>query len=239
MAHGFEDYGASKAARTVHATTDMAEESVRVGAVSSVDRRGNVIEYDDFEAATMKWSLEAGFGTTVKSNAYARSGDYSVNLRTGAVEGDANTLSKYIVYPVPSRLGFEIWYRDQGGMGRINLEAEVRDQVDTYDVRLRYDEETNRLEYYDAAGAWQEIDTYAFGPRNLVFWPMKLVYDVINHQYVRALFMNYEYDLTGIPARRSGAGAAPHVGVTIETITLIDFAWDIYVDDFIFTQNEP
>lgn len=239
MAHGYYDYGVSRAVPTVHATPDIAEGAVRQGAVSSVDRRGNVLEYDDFEAATMKWTLRPGVGVVAKSDEWARSGDYSIYLETGAETEDASEIGKSFAYPVPSNLGAEFWFLWDGTPMIIELLVEIRSATGQYAATIRYDTSTSTLEYYDSAGVWQVLETYPFTLQTNVFWPMKLVCNSINNEYVRVLFMEHEYNLTTIPMGVAGPAGTSYITVEIEIETLEDGGAVAYVDDVILTQNEP
>jgi len=239
MAHGYDDYGVSKAARTVHATPDLAEESVRLGAISSVDRRGNVIQYDDFEPATLKWDLTSLGTRTYKSDDQARSGDYSLFLTTLPIEGSTESGHILLAYPMASRFGAEMWFLWEGLDIIIRVVMTIRDITGEYEGSMRYNTATDTLQYYASGGPWTTLETFPFPLMTLTFWPMKIVCDAINHQYVRCLFADREYDLTTLPLDLVGAAGSSYVDASVSVETLVDDSPHMYIDDFIFTQNEP
>jgi len=239
MAHGTPDYGMTKETRTVHAVAEYGEAAIRQGAVSSVDRRGNVIEYDDFEAATMKWGFLLGLGVVQKSDNVARSSDYSVMIQPGPDAEDASGINKSFFYTVPSNLGAEIWFLWEVSPIRITLLMEIRDATGQYDATIRYNTNTNTLDYDAGGGVWVPLETYPFTLETDIFWPMKLVCNSINHEYVRCIFMENEYNLANIPMNVAGPAGTSYVTVEVEIEALEDGGALAYVDDFILTQNEP
>jgi len=239
MAHGYYDYGVSRKVPTVHASPDIAEGAVRRGAVSSVDRRGNVLEYDDFEDATLKWLLSHPTTRTFKSDTWARSSDYSIHLATLAETGSTASMAKGFGYPVPSRVGEEFWFLWDGYHLILTLQMLIRDNSGRYEASIRFNTQGRTLEYYDSGGVWQPIDTYAHTLSNKTFWPIKLVCDSINREYVRCMFIDMQYDLTTVPYRLVGPGGTSYLEAWLIIETLGNAVSHVYVDDFIFTQNEP
>jgi len=239
MPHGTPDYGMTKETRTVHAVAEYGEAAIRQGAISSVDRRGNVIWWDDFEAATMKWTSGAIGGIAAKSDTYARSSDYSFHLLTEATTNRLAGLDNSFMYPVVSRIGFELWFLPYELTGPFAVRTRPRDGTTRWQAEIRYDFGTGVLSYLADGGANVPIDTFTQHPDPDTWWPIKYVVDLINAEYVRCMFMDREYDLTGIPLWVVGGAGTPHVDIVIEVTSVNDEAQDIYIDDFILTQNEP
>ena len=67
-----------------------------------------------------------------------------------------------------------------------------------------------------------------------------MVIDWSNVVWNRVIFNETEYDMSGIALRSSAIGVgSPHVEIMAAHYTNINNNLSIYVDDAIFTQNEP
>jgi len=242
MAHGYYDYGVSREVKTVHATPDMAEQAVRVGAVSSVDRRGNVVEYDDFEPSTFRWtvlSIPGGYEPT-RSTDYANSGSFSVKMPLPPGANNGTFMNRCFGAQVTGKIGMEFKFTLESFVVYLDLSFEAATGVDSYLAYVRYNFNTRVMAYWDSTGAWQPLATN-IQLLNLpaFFHPMKLVADSQTGYYVRLIFDGVEYDMTQYRMQRTVPELRRFIATQIAFYNLGAVEHTHYVDDVIITQNEP
>ena len=111
MPRGQPDFGMYAAESVVAGLSDMAELAVRLGSISIFDRRGKVIDFDDFEGVLLKWrAVGAGLATAKFSSASAKSGSQSILLNVKAALPSTIELYRGIRPLLSKRLGLEIAY---------------------------------------------------------------------------------------------------------------------------------
>lgn len=206
------------------------------------DRRGNVIFWDSFEDGVSTWHL-APFGTG--SDAYlsaqrARYGAYSVKL-IGGSDGDRLAgMERYFPLPVTGKIGFEAHVAIAADVESVGLYTFYRTGTTQYFARVRWVLSTEDYEYFDSAGAWQDIDaTKSLQVDDAAFHAFKFVVDTSSWEYVRAFLDDEEYSLAGVGLNSAVAALPP--ALFVQVILYSDAAANgcAYVDDIILTQNEP
>ncbi|GAH83946.1 unnamed protein product, partial [marine sediment metagenome] len=88
MPRGQPDFGMYASASTIGSVSDLAELAVRLGSINIFDRRGKVIDFDDFEDVRKGWEFELlGGATAVRASTAPKSGSQHWILTTGGAGG--------------------------------------------------------------------------------------------------------------------------------------------------------
>ena len=219
-----------------------AELAAVISPAHRYDRRGNLVLLDDFSGGLQGWiaAYTGTGGAAVVSTVAARSAPYSIKLTTGQnAAGNAN-ISKYWPKPSTGRLGLEVSF------AAVSTDPEVRLRFYHYDganyhlFSIKYDFTDQDLQYLDNAAAWHTVaSSLAFYPNYTSFNTMKLVVNLANNTYERAMMNSGEYDLAGIDALTVVSATAPYLAFVVFADGDNSANYTVYIDDVILTQNEP
>lgn len=242
MPHGRPDYNATAGYKTTYRWSDLDELAARLGSPVTYDRRGDVLFIESFEKGDgmITWATAGAGSTAGLSLQRARTGQFSACLYTPAVVNPYARLTRRGTYPVASALGVEISFTHDFDFDNLELEVQVLDGAYLNDPFIRYSQTLQALQYRDAALNWVTIaGPLMLNANDMMFHTLKLVLDLTTNTYVRVLLNNLSYSLAGIPYRRLAAAVAAEARI-IFTAYGAGANWArSYVDDIIFTQNEP
>ena len=241
MVHTTQDYAGKYRQEIVYGSIDNAELSARQGINSFFDRRGNIVWYDDFEAAAaQKWkSGGIGGGGAALSTERAWMGNQSMKVTTNNVDTSYWTLSKYYSLPMERQMGAEVMFHISAEEPYILMVLSGYTGTHLNRAELMYDHEQVKLFYRDAADNWIELTVVDGISPTLEQWvPMKLVVDWDIGEYLRIFFGGTIYDMTGIPYYTFPSAITQKVITQLQVGTTADVAAIVYFDNFIFTQNE-
>ena len=244
MAHGAPDYGVSASKSTIYSLQDMAELAARLGSIVTFDRRGDVVWFDDFEDGIGKWRLDGiGTGNAQEwSSVTSRSRGFSLKLTSGSDSWRLSSAERLFAFPTLSKLGFEFSfsYPDEDQVAYLDLWVNIYDGVSLILADLEYNRASNTLAYLDENGDYVNLrtDIRLKGDATLTH-TFKLVLDPNKKEYVRAVVNERTYDLSGIGQQYQADDKSPHVAVAIVLMGVAAVNCIAYIDDFIFTQNEP
>jgi len=241
MVHTAPDYTMKYKQNTIYSVVDNAELVARSSKYFSVDRRGNVVWYDDFEtAASTRWVAVADtIGTAAPSTDRAWTGDTSMKIVTAAVVDDGVTVVKAFSGGFSHRAGVEIWFTITGGKPFVYLTLVGYSGTYYYEAGLRFNENNGRLYYENDTSAYTEItkDDHVYTDRE--HWvPMKVVVDWDLREYVRVIFGGTEYDLTGVPLYAVLSGLDQNIRPQFRADAATAAVATVYFDNFMLTQNE-
>jgi len=242
MAHGQPDFGMYTLAKTIYRMTDMGELAARLGSICTFDRRGDVIWLDDFEGPATSWALTPdGVGSLVHLSSDAfRSGSQSMLIRAGAAVDDCSIIANYFPFFVPSKLGLEISFTNDGANMGFLFNGYMYDGTKHYYFAIKYDGDTKVLSIYDKTEGWVPLGAKNLRVGSFMFHTMKVVVDFEILDYVRLLLNEAVYDISDYVMFSDDDDTLPSLyvscGVTNKTLAANPTS---YVDDFILTQNEP
>jgi hypothetical protein len=240
--HGTPDYGVTGSGVTVYQVADMGELAARLGSPITHDRRGDVIWWDDAECGIAKWApaYSGGTGTFATSTARARNGRCSFLITPFSGVNAAASMVTRRPYPALSRLGLECSLSMTGEARQIDIGIAVYDGVNLTFFNVRWDSSLERLEYQNAAAAFVVFATGVklYFAANL-FHTLKLVADPVNRRYHRLIVNEAAYDLRALVPPQSVSAINPHVDLIIREETLAVGPLGTYVDDVVYTVNEP
>lgn len=242
MVHGTPDWGRTNAPATIFQMNDLGELAVRLGSIVTHDRRGDVLWLDDFEATLNKWDESTiGTGAAIAIDTlWARNGAQSLHL-TG---GSDSLRRAFVAHTNPltglSNIGMELAVMFDGDFDNFTLDFSVFDGTDRLRGRLRYQDDTNILEYIDSSNNPVTLESsFVLAHFDSEFHVLKLVIDAVGRNYVRAIVDQTEYDLSGVNLHVSTSAGSPRIVASVEMISRSIFNDDCWVDDVILTQNEP
>jgi len=242
MAHGQPDFGAYAAKTIVGSLSDMAELAARLGSIVTFDRRGDVIDFDDFEGSTAKWNIvKSGDGAgAVISPKRARSGSFCFMLTSGMTLDHNVGIYRFLAYPVLSRMGLELSFGSPTNAGGWELVLHLRHDSVNYVALVVFTRATKELQIVYGDGDITLIDTLTDYPLMAYgFHTVKVVADFVTKKYVRLIIDDNFYDLSSYLLKVSAAAPLDFLSaVFIHTGDLIANK-DLHLDDYILTQNEP
>ena len=220
-----------------------AELAARLGSINMFDRRGDTVWMDDFEAATLRWfTLTDGGGAAVALTvSYVRNGAQSVKLTAGSGDNKYAIIGRTLSLPVMARLGFEASFTVHADLKRIAFSVDVYTGAHRHYIEIIYNIVDKTLTYLGTDGNPHSFVTdLELYKSARMFHTLKVVADYSTGKYIRCILDDQTYDISsysyyslvspaelarcdlGIGATNSKAGNP-----------------SIYIDNVIFTQNEP
>jgi hypothetical protein len=241
MAHTLPDFTTKYKLVKVFAHIDEAELAARLEGLSTMDRRGNLSWCDDFEAAAFSnWlNVPAAGGSIALATDRSWRGNQSLKTVTAALIGSQNPIEKSFCLSVEHTIGAEFMFLITTGKPLVRFTFTGYTGDLRFSASVRYNHNTNVLEYEDSAGVWQDL-LIADQVTTLyeTWFYLKLVVDWATGEFKRIIFCSTEYDMTGIPMI-----SVPDVSLKIMDVWLYSTAQTaaaatVYFDNFILTQNE-
>lgn len=219
----------------------MGELAARLGSINYFERRGEVVFMDDFEDSTLKWEV-TGTGTDhseVRSNATARSKNYSMKLTTGNAGGNIALMKHYHYMPKLKRLGFEYSFALGSDITLLYNLIYLYTKTAEYIVWMQYAPQSNRLQIVDVNNDIINVATSLdLKEGDLLFHTWKIVVDLDTEKYVRILLNDTEYDVSASFLKKTLGSYTPHMYLYIGVLNYASGNHYAYIDDVIFTQNE-
>lgn len=220
----------------------LSELASRLNAKQHYDNRGRQIWTDGAEEATVQWNvLLAGGGGVARSLLCAWRRAASVQLSQTGAALDMAGLTKTFYNPQTGRYGVEIaWSCDNAVLTTFFFYIVVYTGPGYWRGMIGYDAAVGQYFYTDDLGANIGTGQVPVLNSDRHYWhKMKLVIDVDNTEYVRALFDGQEHNLTGIPLQWFGIAGGPQIDVYMQIMGHATTPYNVYLDDFILTHLEP
>lgn len=221
---------------------DMSELAVRINAPLMLDRRGEIVWYDDFRNGLANWkSLIVGAGGSVAlyaSQSYHKG--FYVSLIAGTTSSKQTYIRSNLGNFVLGRLGFDVVFNV------INSPIDIQAQFDIYDGSFLYEA---YLKYKGTTHEWQVLDDGSsfitiltrqinFGT-NIIWFPIKLVYDLSTQNYIRFIVGNTETNINTIRFRKTVNTSTPQMQLTIAIDGDGTLNGALNIAQAIITQAEP
>jgi len=238
---------------TTYGLDDLGEHAVRLGSPHLWDRRGDTILLDSFEEGMGQcWhDVSGGAGSVDLVGAHAWQSAFSLKITTGSDDERFARIGYNHGYTVSSGLGLEFTFTipevvplpeptTAYWMWTIEQITLTEDRIGW----VRYNLREWTLEYYDLGGNWVEFAPLATGidisnrPSIDVWQTGKLVIDYFSLEYRRFILNDREWNLTGIPFYRGGAGGTPLLAFISRLEGQADENQVGYLDAVCLTQNE-
>lgn len=236
------DYHRLNANVIAYPVTDLGEVPARLGALPSIDRRGDVVFIDSFESGLAGWfTAVSGAGATAGlSAAGAASGRYSALLEGGSDLGGYAQIYRRRPLPPDVPVGLECALQIVEEVSAFTIALDRYDGATVTSWAVRYVQGTGAIEYLAAGPAWTVLaeDVDLFGPGG-VWNGLKLVIDPAFNKYVRVIVNDDEYDLSTADAVTGTNALAEHLSIGIVVFGGSGGSDAVRVDDVIMTYNEP
>lgn len=241
MVHGAPDNYNVKPMSSVYRLNDMAELAVRLGGLSSIDRLGEVLDYEDFTESLGKGTVVlSGTGAIAEiSGDKFRSAGYSLKMIGGSNSGQSAYYGIHLPYPVLSKFGFESWFYIDSNVKNIQLHFSHYNGSKERLYWIMFDVDNERLRYYDQDGNWQNIVTPVnFLSTNQPFLACKYIMDLNNNKFMRLRLLGNTYDLSDFLPYSSNDTTVPSIIMSVIIYSMPGENGIIYLDNMILTQNE-
>lgn len=227
---------------------DRAELAARLGGLSTFDRRGDVVWFDDFEGVQLKWSkifldTTGTLGLIARTTANPKSGKACCKLVTGATLNDWSFIEKYLALPAHIRFGVEVSFLlDTGTEQLFDIRMRVANGTNIYYSAVIANCSTNKITYLNSAGAQVAVADW-YPPKDTVnaktgYITAKFVIDYGLGKYVRAMVGNVAIDLSSY-ILQAVANTDYYLYISCGLKTLEGASHSCVVDDIIITKNEP
>jgi len=214
----------------------------RLGRVIPVDGRGNVIFIDDYEEGfSHVLTVKSGTGAAVElSTTETRFGAYSVKLIGGSDTSRLAVLRYYIGHRIVTTLGVEFSFRVSDNVESVQMAVLYYDGAKLHQGGLYYDPVNNNWQYLNSGATLSDLKTSRpLGELTSLFYPCKLVLNVVTDKYVRAIIPGGVEDMSALAIYTPTTATSPMIRVDIGITSITGTNGVAYVDGFIVTQNEP
>lgn len=242
MAHGLPDWTPSDIKETVYAVIDLAELAVRLGAVSSIDRLGNVLFFDDFSNGKEAWYEQlSGTGASIGvSSKYFKLGGFSLKLVGGSDSDKYAIANVESAFSIGYRFGAEYTFSVDSNVDYVIFPLWVRGSADGYLPKIKVDMTGDEILYLDSSEVWQSIVTPISICTDLYhFHTLKYVIDFQTGYYVRLIVDGVTYDLSAYVMPTYPPDPKTLIAAFIEVYSKNGVNGICHLDSVILTQNEP
>jgi len=238
---GQRDYGMYAPKEVTASISDMGEVAARLGSIVTYDKRGDVVDFDNFESPILKWGKISTAGSTIiHDSTYAASDTQSVKCETLAILNRVAGLWKQHYVIINQQLGVEISLRSFHERGSFILTLRYYRSGILTSAECKLDMETHKLWLLDSTNNFKEIAEVDIDQVIATsFMPIKLVADFSTGYYKRLLFGNTEYDISSelIYSGVTPTGDNLYIQAYFKATTLDQaIGW---LDNFVLTQAEP
>lgn len=242
MAHGAPDWGGTAPATIISNVQDLGELAARLRSVDTFDRRGNVVYADGFEQglAPYTFTVYGADSYYELTNAHSLVGRWSTHLYLGTAATPEIAISKSFGVGRVSQTGLEISFFPYNHYNRLLWDIDFYAGATFASFAVKYDTSTSELYYWSNLSTWVSFSpAFSLWSNDFAFHTAKLVVDLQHGKYVRFIFDDVQYDLSGILAPVAASMQARHLTTYMESRgDGVAFA-ETYIDNWIVTINEP
>ena len=220
---------------------DLGELAVRMGSGNIVDKRGEVVAWDDFRHGLSHWTTAvfgAGSSVTLTNDGRMQS-PYRVKLHTGTIASSYALIQRNLPFIHGKRYGIEVILSAMTEFLDILVENTFSDGTYIYRCGWKHTYATNTLAAKTGLSSYEDVDT-SIQINSVDDLPIiaKQIIDTENILYSYFRFGGNEYDVTGVP-------------IGTQTFSTLDYSFfriwlhgkataeaTIYVDSVGLTSNE-
>jgi len=242
MPRGQRDYGLYAPTEVTASVSDMGEVAARLGSIVIYDRRGIVVDFDNFESPVLNWeAANAAAGDYARlDSTNNRSGAQAVKLHSRNVAGAYAGIVKNVQPLASESLGMEISFdhlqTDCCLVAMIEYIGSTRHHL----AGIKLDFADNKLYVWDGNPDWVEAgDIPEMETENHLFYTLKFVVDFTTDMYKRVMLNLNEYDISNEACYGNDEVGVSIMITEIRSENLAAVGGDTWLDDWIFTQDEP
>jgi len=222
----------------------LSELAARLGSPMIFDRRGQIVWYDDFEAAVLKWVVNfGGTGSSVAldtTKAYRK--EQSIKLTAGSDGAMVAYITKQIPFAAQRKMGLEVTVATNVSAPPGTLEFILMQSTTASrrTAKLEWDYTNAVLRVWNSSGAYQTIVTpFGYLGDALTWFTFKFVIDFSTGYYQRVMYGDQLFDASAIQCQSAGGSYDPSLIIQIKNTGAAGTNRISWVDDVIITTNEP
>ncbi len=229
--------------RFAHYDLDTSEMAARLESIVTYNRSGRVVHIDKCTIGVRTWevSLYGANAAVGLDDGISFRHDKSMRLTAGSDQDARTVIAKNIPIWNLSKVGMEFTFALTGDPSNVIIALFYFDGTYSYDYSVGLFFDLTNMYYEKASGGWEKLDDLIDLTEKTQYWhTLKLVVDLVNHEYVKFMFDSDEWDLLGIPGHKSESDSPPHTEPTF-SVGGPGEGTNPYanVNDFIFTIDEP
>lgn len=242
LARGLPDYGIAAPKEVTGGTSDLGEVAARLGSIVTYDRRGDVVDFDNFDNSVLKWITDLqGTGAYVRLDSTSvKSGSQAVRLHTPNELAAHAYMSKYIPLLGQKSLGLETSFSYLSSDVTLRVTFWYYNGTQYAVASYRIDIAENNLSILLSDNTWEVITT-DIAELNFYhcFHTVKIVADFDTGKYKRVLIDDAEYDMSDKSMRIAASVTTRRLAITVQISNKVDTGGDVWIDDIIWTLGEP
>ena len=221
---------------------DLGELAVRLGSPVTYDRRGTVYWLTDFEEG-IEGTLNGGDGTgwEVRATHHHSVRGYLCARLTGGSTGNLTaSVGKRLSPALFTTYGLEVTFSCESDLSQVLVILQYNDGTTRHYTSLQIVPSTGEVDYRGSDGNYHllgYVDIDNDDPD--LFYTVKIVSDLITDQWVRVLFNQTEFDMTGIDIYTNADASQPRIEVTAGVISAAAHNGIAYIDSMIVTVGDP
>jgi len=221
---------------------DMGELAVRLGSPSVIDRRGEVVVWDDFRHGLSKWTYGVfGSGSAVSITADGRiTSAYRGKLTAGASGYTYAYIQRFFPLIVSDKYGFEIIFAINGGYNYIQIEFIISEGTSIYTFGWKHEAVGGKLSILASDGSYTLIGSN-INIATIDDYPVlsKMRVNILTGVYDTFRFSNTDYDVNGIILKKQVFSTIPYSYFRTWVFGNGSSASNYIVESFGITANEP
>lgn len=241
MSHGAPDDSNIVKRGDAYRLDDMAELAVRLGSAVTFHRFGTVIWMETFSGGLGNCVVgvtSSSCAVYLQSDRFHQDG-IAAELNTLASTPEYASLNKFGPYYPGSVMAYSGWYCCLGEYNVVQINLEYYDGDYTYYARIKVLHPTGDVTYLNNSYAEVALGNVGLVDADGVKWyPFKLVVNTQLHEYVRFMFADVVFDMSGIALYSTAISSAAYVQTAIRLFSPTASDRSVYVDDLVFTLNE-
>lgn len=221
---------------------DLGELAARLGALSTFDRRGEVLFQSDFEYELGQFTTAtSGTGAAVAAvSTPLYLGPKSIKLTGGS---DGTRLARIFWHAAPvkeNKWGLEVSVDFGSFVESFELCMRYYDGTNEYDALIKIVAADWSIQVEDNVAGWVTIGTFGFfGASGASFHTIKLVADFANKVYTRVIIGSREIDLSDYTLLLTGAPGEYNLFHRLTLVSLDTKNAIAHLGHIIVTGNEP
>jgi len=242
MAHGMPDDSDVETQSNVSKSLDLSELAIRLGAVPSFDRRGDVVYWHDFSGGFGMLNAYDSSGAIAQllCNDMALNSGVSLFMKAPNVEDSYAAVYFAMVVGQTTSFGAEFLYSIKNTCKSLSILLPVQVGGLSYLYWADVVFATGEVLAYNDAGAWEQVGVHTcYVPDVRWMQSLKLVLDLGNQRYGRLVFNNSTYLLTAVHPFVAPTASPDGVDINFRARSPALTNAEAYLLGLILTQNEP
>jgi len=179
--------------------TGLEELAARLGSIVPYSLLGNMIYMEDFETEETEWTLAYDGGDSVaeRQTRHKYNGNWAMKLLADDVDGAYAEIGRLEHIPNLAKYAQFGRFKWDSNLSMLTFKNHFKIEDTNYYVGMRYTLPTTTLEVENGDDSWVSVATdLSIGETTAIWYPITLVYDLVNLVYDKVKIAEYEYDLS-------------------------------------------